>query len=330
MVTHKFPKPYAITLLTTFRCDAACVDCCFGCRPNRGRTMTVDEMKHYVDISIDAYPNIVELSLTGGECFLLGQDLDEIIKYGAQKGLRVGLISNGYWGRTLREARKRLTQLKDNGLTSIAFSVGQDHNHRIPFTNCRNAAIAAAQLGYNVEFRIENIPCLTYNFFTEKIACDKMLMRHIHSGNISPIGYEWVRYNNETIRNKSIPCRIRPYGKSEPCNSYGRGIIITPYGDMLACCGIGASRIPHMRLGNVWEEPLQTIFQRAHQDLLKVWIRTEGADSVLQYVYDNSKIRFRRFGNMCESCIEIFENPKILPFLREHYDDWSVKLKYNI
>lgn len=49
---------------------------------------------------------------------------------------------------------------------------------------------------------------------------------------------------------------------------------------------------------------------------------------MLQYVHDNSDIKFHQWGNGCESCIEIFENPRILPFLREHYHDWCGKLYY--
>ena len=48
--------------------------------------MTLEEMKHYVDVCIDAYPqSITRLALTGGECFLLGDDLDEIVRYGTEK-----------------------------------------------------------------------------------------------------------------------------------------------------------------------------------------------------------------------------------------------------
>lgn len=123
-------KPYKIGLITTFRCNAACDNCCFGCRPERGRTMTIDEMKHYVDICMDAYPDSIKyLDLTGGECFLLGNDLDEIVSYGKERGLSVALVSNGYWGKSYSSALERIIKLKAAGLKSIAFSVGDDHQH---------------------------------------------------------------------------------------------------------------------------------------------------------------------------------------------------------
>ena len=85
-------KPSGIVLLTTNRCSAACDNCCFGCNPKQGRSMTYEEMKHYVDISLEAYPDsISSLDLTGGECMLFGKDVDRIFTYARSKGLRLYL-----------------------------------------------------------------------------------------------------------------------------------------------------------------------------------------------------------------------------------------------
>ena len=55
-------KPSGIVLLTTNRCSAACDNCCFGCNPKQGRSMTYEEMKHYVDISIKAISSAISSS----------------------------------------------------------------------------------------------------------------------------------------------------------------------------------------------------------------------------------------------------------------------------
>lgn len=327
-LSFKPKPPYCITLITTFRCNAACVDCCFGCRPDRGRSMTLDEMKHYVDICLEAYPdNITRLALTGGECFLLGNDLDEIVRYGAEKGLTVDFISNGYWGKTYAIALERIKRLKSLGLKSVGFTVGDDHDHIIPLRNCRNAAVASARLGYKVEFRLESTRFGRCNVY-EKLKTDKAFMRLVDEKKIELKFWEWREYNNETIHGRGHPWHCRPYDKSKPCDLLFKDIIITPYGDVMACCGIGSSRNPHMRLGNVWKEPVKTLYERSFCDLLKVWIRFEGAQAILQYIHDKSDIKFHQWGNGCESCIEIFENPKIIPFLREHYNDWCNRVIY--
>ena len=43
--------PQALTFLTTFRCSAACENCCFQCNPKFKKKMTVVDMKRYLDKS---------------------------------------------------------------------------------------------------------------------------------------------------------------------------------------------------------------------------------------------------------------------------------------
>lgn len=59
--------------------------------------MSLEKMKEYLDRCIEAYPDsITTLSLTGGECMLLGDDLESIMRYGRDKGLKISMISNGF------------------------------------------------------------------------------------------------------------------------------------------------------------------------------------------------------------------------------------------
>ena len=330
MLSFKPNNPYCITLITTYRCNAACVDCCFGCRPDRGRTMTLDEMKHYVDVCIEAYPqSIRRLALTGGECFLLGDDLDEIVRYGTERKLTVDFMSNGFWGRTYKDAEERIYRLWQAGLKSVGFTIGADHDHIIPFRNCRNAAVASARMGFEVELRVER-KVFGDDSIYEKLKKDRAFMRLVDANKIQIKFWEWREYNNETIHKRRRAWRLRPYDESKPCELLFKEIVINPYGDVLACCGIGNARNPYMRLGNIWKEPVKTLYERSFADVLKFWIHAEGAQAVLQYVYDNSDIKFRQWGNGCDACMEIFENPQILPFLRDHYDDWCEKLYFKV
>lgn len=329
MLTFWHTSPFEISLITTFRCNAACDNCCFGCRPHVGSTMTLEEMKHYVDECLRAYPtSIKQLSLTGGECFLLGNDLDEIIKYGASKGLKVGLMTNGYWEKSYTQAFERIKVLKDIGLTSIEFSVGEEHQNRLPLKSCRNAAVASARVGLPVEFRVEN--SIWESKIFKELSNDKAFMKLASTRKIDVSFLKWERYNNEIKHSKYSLWRCRPDGESEPCILMGKGINITPLGDITACCGVASLRLPAMVVGNIRKEPVDILFKRIFVDSLKVWIRKEGPKAILQYVYDHSNIRFRRHGDGCNACFEIFDNPKIIPFLIERFDDWSLKIEKSI
>lgn len=328
MISFKIKKPYCICLFLTFRCNASCVNCCNGCRPDFGRTMTTEQMRRYVDICLDAYPDsITRLALSGGECFMLGSDLDEIVRYGASKGLSVDVISNGYWGKSYKSAYERIKGLKDIGLQAITFSVGEDHQHLIPLKCCRNAIVASARAGYTVSVRIQD-NMLSGNPTYKKLKKDTAFMRLVESKRIELSFNDWQEFNNETIHKRRRAYRLRPYGESSGCKFIGNEIIISPYGDVMACCGIGLFRFPQIRLGNIEKDPIKDIYERTFQDALKMWIRCSGPKAVLQYVYENSKISFHHWGPDCNCCMEIFSNPEIIPFLLDTYDDWIHKVNY--
>lgn len=288
--------------------------------------MTFDEMKHYVDVCIDAYPeNIRRLALTGGECFLLGENLDRIIAYGASRGLTVDLMTNGFWGKSYKAAYERICGLKSLGLTEIGFTVGDAHSNIIPLKNSRNAIVASARAGFKVELRLETDfagRCPTY----QKLKEDSAFMRLVNAGKIELKFWKWDDYNNKIKHKVRYAYRYRPYEESERCELLFHTISITPYGDVISCCGIGSSRNPYLRMGNIWKEPVKTLYERTFQDLLKAWIGRKGAQEILQYVHDHSDIKFHKSGNRCRACMEVFENPRIIPFLRETYDDWCDKV----
>lgn len=218
MISFKTKNPYCICLCVTLRCNASCVNCCNGCRPDFGKTMTIEQMKRYVDICLEVYPDsITRLALTGGECFLLGDDLDEIIRYGASKGLSVDVISNGYWGKSYKYACERIKTLREIGLQAITFSVGEDHQHLIPLKCCRNAIVASARAGYKVSVRIQDY-MLSGNPTYKKLEKDAAFMRLVRSKKIELSFSDWQEFNNETIHNKGVLTDYVPMEKASHVN----------------------------------------------------------------------------------------------------------------
>ncbi len=324
MLSFKPRLPYTLTLLTTMRCNASCEECCFGCRPESKATMSLDQMKRYIDICCEAYPETMRiLSLTGGECMLLGEDLVKAIEYAYNKGMATTMVTNGFWGKSYRKTYQFLKRLKSIGLFDIAVSTGERNQKIETYESCRNIMVAAARLGIGTEMRISNH--WGHTSYTKLIDKDKALLRLINSKKVKVVWWEWDDdFSNENIGNRSYPWRIRPTEEDKPCTSLYHSIILTPFGDVMACCGIPCARIPYMRLGNIDEEVgIKSVYERGFADALKIWIHTKGPCAILKYVYDNTDIRFRHAsGSRCMMCLEIFTNPKILPFLKESYFDW--------
>jgi MoaA/NifB/PqqE/SkfB family radical SAM enzyme len=313
--------PQGITLFVTLRCTAACDNCCFGCTPTQGRSMTLEEMMNYVDMSLEAYPDTLKsLDLTGGECMLLGKNIDKILAYGKSKGLKGSMVSNAFWATDYDKAYKTLKRLKRNGLTQIALSTGKDHNAYVPWKNVRNAAVAASHLGLVTELRVE----YQYGFRTilDEFYRDAEVMDLVNSGKIIFTKNVWMRYHNKRKKPRNVKLRYYNFDECTPCKFLFSKIIINPYGEVYACCGIGVCHIPQMRLGNVNKEPIQTIYERAFDDFLKIWLYTHGPKAILKYVHEKTGQAFNWYStHACDMCRAIFMDKTILPVVRENFFD---------
>lgn len=323
MLTLKPATPRNITLFTTLRCNASCENCCNGCRPHRGAAMTYGQMKRYVDKCLAVYGNTIKtLNLTGGECMLLGKDLEKIIAYGTKRGLNVCILSNCFWATSYKTAYETLERLKNLGLRTVCFSSGDDHQKWVPLKNARNAAVAAARLGLNTELRIE-VHCY-HASSRPKLEADKAFMRLVNSRKIDLAYITWMDFSNETdnvIKGKNRWC---PQREERPCDCLFRSIVISPYGDVYSCAGLSVLRNPYMRLGNIEHEDISEIYRRNFRDMLKIWLHTRGPINILKYVHDNSSLWLRWFGNHnCDACRTIFSDAKIMNFLRDTSVKWA-------
>ncbi|EPC8411228.1 hypothetical protein ACR3AM_005648 [Bacillus thuringiensis] len=99
--------PNCITIITTYKCTAACAECCFECNPKLIARVTLEQMKKFIKESKELFGEELKgVVFTGGECFLLGDDLVEVISYATKLGLVTRCVSNGYWGKNPRLAKK--------------------------------------------------------------------------------------------------------------------------------------------------------------------------------------------------------------------------------
>lgn len=315
-------KPSGITLLTTLRCTAACDNCCFGCNPKQGRTMTFEEMKVYVDKSLEAYPDsITSLDLTGGECMLLGKDVDRIFEYAKSKGLRCYMVSNAFWAKDYDKAYKTLKRLKRCGLTKASFSTGTDHNEYVPWMNVRNASVAAARLDIEAELRLEER--FGHGDILNELNKDAEVVELIKANKLKISLSPWMQYNNKG--NKSRNRKVPYYDSKKPmdgCKSLFQYIIINPYGEVYACCGIGVCHIPQMRLGNINKEDIKTIYERAFKDFIKVWLFVDGPNAILKYMDEKTHQKFNwHTTHHCDVCRTIFMDKTIIPYIKDHFFD---------
>ena len=124
---------------------------------------------------------------------------------------------------------------------------------------------------------------------------------------------------NSSKKSRHFKMRLMDSKEKTPCKHLFEDIIINPYGEVYACCGIGVCHIPQMRLGNIHQEPIQTIYERAFEDVLKIWLYTEGPQDVLAFVKKKTGQKFNwHTRHNCDICRTIFTDKSILPILRDN------------
>lgn len=109
--------PFIAIWETTQACDLACKHCRADAQPLRDpRELTTAEAKALMDRLREFGPIVFVFS--GGDCFKR-PDIVELVKYGADLGLRMGITP----ATTSLATKELLQQLKDVGLTRVAISL---------------------------------------------------------------------------------------------------------------------------------------------------------------------------------------------------------------
>lgn len=331
----KIIEPEILTFITTFKCTAACKNCCFQCSPKPKKMMTFNNMKNYFNLVVKTYPNIKLLVFTGGECTLLGNDLFKMIKYASEKNIRTRIVTNGWWANGEEYTLKYISKLKKAGLDEINFSTGDDHQRWIDFKKVRNASIAAFQnkiiTAINVEtkdnymFNIMDIlkkdrffnSCTTFSKENQnsKIYIERGLWAHTgkHQNDIS--------YND-----------FETNIKESRCKNLFNVIPINPYGEVLACCGITSESNPYMRIGNINKENIKQIYERSFKDIIKIWLYTEGPNKIEDFIIQKQSGIINQYKeHACVKCRKIFCNDNNIRILKENKRDFlsNIILKYS-
>src|SRR5215469_6384658 len=120
-------RPLTLSLITTHQCTAACDHCCFHCTPRVTKAIPHDRLRSLIGETAEL-PSIRLVVFTGGECFLLGNVLNELIKRATDRGLMTRCVTNGYWATSRNAAKQRIAEVAAAGLKEINISTGTFHS----------------------------------------------------------------------------------------------------------------------------------------------------------------------------------------------------------
>ena len=311
-------KPTQAVVLTTFRCTAACPECCFECSPSNNQALSYNQITKFINQVADEF-GIKRIIWSGGECFLLGEDLKRSIKYAKDRGMLSRCVTNGFWASSEEIAYDKLKELQEVGLEELNLSTGDDHQRFVSQDNILNAVIAAAKLKMRVVISIETRKDaeISRNSFINNPRYQREIEQTKLKELVTILSAVWVSYHKDTVyeyESNSEEC-IGLKG----CDSLYKSICLTPHKTIVGCCGLSIEYIPEMTLGK-FGDSLSKMYSMQEQDFLKVWLFVDGPKKILNYVRGwNKDLELPKFIHACQACAYIYQNQKVQDVIQSNY-----------
>jgi hypothetical protein len=305
-------QPHILSLITTHRCTAACDHCCFSCHPERDEHVPVPNLHKYIEQAAEV-DSIKVVAFTGGECFLLGKDLDELVNTASRNRLRSRFVSNGYWASSPRVATQRLQRLVDAGLDEANFSTGDMHSKYVRKENIINGAVAAAEMGLPTLIMVETFANSQFDF--DGFVGDARLKPLLEAGRVSVKLSPWVKFEGQADLRYTEAYK-KEIGKSRHigCTTIMRVIAVNPSEHLIACCGLTLEEIEELHLGDLRKRSIGQILRETPDDFIKIWIHMQGPDAVIDYArsVDPTIQVPSNLAHICDICRFMYHHPRIL------------------
>lgn len=318
-----------VGLMLTYKCTIACPHCIVKAGPNRKEEMTLESAFNWLN-QLQAFGDeqVNSISLTGGEPFYNLTHLVEIANYANKQRLIVSVVTNAYWASTKEEALRILEQCSSIQMISVSADIS--HQEFIPFENVRNAIWAAKKCGkiYNIAVAAENVESSGYINFMDKLL-DITDRENINTTITLPVGRAEKRGVNSDYEFSSKPPVAACSMASSP--------VIFPNGDVIACIGppITLPKFNPLYLGNLQEEKINEIFERAESNYVLHSIRTFGPKVLVELLmnYNYEKLLPKEYieNAICDVCFKLLSNKEIcdtLSVIIEKDEMFRIKTAY--
>ncbi len=266
---------------------------------------------------------------TGGEPFLLGEDLYKAVKYAHVRKLLTRIVTNTFWATSRDKAFYIINRLKDSGLTELNFSCDDFHQEFIPIEHIKWACEAAEETGIPALIASKGLrkstitPGYLEDYFEGKLTRFQKGQENnknyvFNYGTTVPVGWE-----SEKLTEKDLLWPEDADCWKRPCQSVLKSIVITPQGKLSICCGIGSEEIPETIIGSTHDYSLLELLIRANNDLIINWLALEGPYGIKTFIEKRaSDITFRdRYVNNCHLCHDIFSRKDVRTVLSNSVED---------
>ncbi len=308
--------PSTLTFLYSYKCNFSCKHC--SVPADSGELLPINILLKAID---DAYeiPSIHVIVFTGGEPTLFPNHLKTGIKYAADRGFVVRLVTNAWWAESYEKAKEFLDELRSLGLKELNISYDDFHlewlNKYGGERNVINAVKAAVDLGLTVLIGITKIPDskITSKYVRNLLKSEGLENVMFIEDFIAPFG------RAKTLRRKMIGLENILNVRTEVgCRDIGTSIAICPDGKIVACCGhiFSSKALEMFTIGNIKDNSLATAITRMQRNVLYWWIALRGPQEILRNLNYKGEIYHK-----CEACSLIWTYKEKLRRLAQKKED---------
>lgn len=282
--------------------------------------LTLSSIKDIVDQAADSFPALELIVFSGGECFLLGNDLVEAIRHVTSRGLYSRCVSNGFWGRSEQTRRRMVRNLLSAGLSEINFSTGLDHQKWVSVDSVIKAAKCCVDHGIMTLVTVEKD--------TEESRCFEEIQENPTIADMMANSGKLFRL----VRNVWMPFQSSAADRGwsfdsiidKPCDQVFTNMVVTPYEEVSACCGLTFEYIPEMKLGTINNAPLYEMFQSEVEDFLKMWIHLDGPYKIMRKLFGpDIDHDLSGVAHICQACVIMHKNEKVREAIRQRWTEFA-------
>jgi len=296
--------PRSFAFHVTYTCPLRCAHCCFHSGPENKFRLSADTISDFID---NLGESIEMVAFTGGEPFLLGEQLVHAVRRAAQRGFVTRIVTSAYFGKNRDAALRRLSALKDAGLRELSISWDDFHEEFVHFSAIRNVFEIARELGILVAVNVVQSAQSKWSALRvrselglasddDSVICESPLNR---------TGRAADELQDHDLRS------VRTLG---PCPYVLTGPTLSAKGDLLACCGV----IPNderLTIAPAAEaKELSSALAQAQASTLLNWLYLRGPYDIIRFIGEHFDVKVpprHTIGGNCEACAILFGNESI-------------------
>lgn len=246
----------SLGLHLTDQCNARCQHCAYHCGPEVNGVMSFDDARQYLHRV--ARQSLELVCISGGEPCLYFDLVVNIVREAQAMGVpSIWVFTNAYWAVNRTSANRKLTRLKEAGLTRLCLSADGFHQPFVPVGRVRQAMAVARDMGLEVVLDVrflgppqEHNPS---NRVTRQVLEELGNLENVEIWQGQPwyIGRAADRLLSQLAQKPGIPSGNCPGPWAGGTLENPAGVDVDLYGEVTLCPGIS--------IGNAKKHPLSSI-----------------------------------------------------------------------